>query len=191
MLTRLQPVRSGQGQPAQQRQSSFHQVKTVSVSFRADCEKCLGLCCVALRFSRADGFGHDKSAGEPCHYLEANRCRIHAQRDDLGYEGCIDFDCLGAGQRASAAFADPENPDRGDVAALYARFHALMPIQEMRQALADAADLELPEGDHDRRVGVLDALALLADGASTPLDAETCQDILVEARALIAGWKEL
>ncbi len=57
-------------------------------AFQARCENCFGLCCTALSFTRSDQFGHDKLAGEPCHYLQTDfRCRIHARREDLGYEG--------------------------------------------------------------------------------------------------------
>lgn len=33
---------------------------------RADCEQCIGFCCVALRFTTLDGFPMDKNEGQPC-----------------------------------------------------------------------------------------------------------------------------
>ena len=76
------------------------------LDLEADCSRCVGLCCIALRLDRADGFGHDKLAGDACHHLDQNfRCRIHDRLEDLGYEGCDAFDCLGAGQRVTASFA--------------------------------------------------------------------------------------
>ena len=33
---------------------------------KIDCSKCFGLCCVALFFSKCDGFPTDKGAGKPC-----------------------------------------------------------------------------------------------------------------------------
>jgi hypothetical protein len=35
-------------------------------NLRAECEKCFGLCCVALCFSASEGFPIDKDAGHPC-----------------------------------------------------------------------------------------------------------------------------
>src|SRR5690606_12738905 len=128
---------------------------------QADCERCFGLCCIALSFERGSQFGHDKLAGEPCHYLDANfRCRVHERRDELGYEGCEAFDCLGAGQRASAIFAG-ENWRRDPAVArrLYASFSLLLRIQEMRRALETAAELDLRPVLHEERLALLEKLA--------------------------------
>lgn len=134
-------------------------------TFTADCESCFGLCCTALSFERSSQFGHDKLGGQPCHFLEADfRCRIHARREDLGYAGCEAFDCLGAGQRASAAFA-PKNW-RGDSSVtrqLHARFSQLLQLQEMRQQLATAAQIELTHERHARRLQLLAELGADAD----------------------------
>ncbi|MEW4369807.1 pentapeptide repeat-containing protein [Paenibacillus kandeliae] len=69
---------------------------------RADCEKCFGLCCVALNFSASEGFPIDKPAGTPCIHLQTNfRCGIHDALNKRGLKGCITFDCFGAGQKVS------------------------------------------------------------------------------------------
>jgi hypothetical protein len=160
-------------------------------SFEADCDNCLGLCCTALRFSRADGFGHDKSAGEPCFYLTAeHRCRIHDQREDLGYEGCIDFDCFGAGQRATASISVEDRTNPAAVAGLYVRLRILIEVQELRQALTDAADLELANADHSERMALLDQLAGLADNPQADLASPLVDPLLHRGRALIGGWRE-
>ncbi len=36
------------------------------VDLKADCEKCFGLCCVALPFAASADFAFDKQAGSPC-----------------------------------------------------------------------------------------------------------------------------
>ncbi|MDF2984482.1 MAG: oxetanocin resistance protein [Devosia sp.] len=70
---------------------------------RADCARCAGLCCVVLAFDRSALFAEDKPAGTPCIHLGSDcRCRIHASRKQRGYAGCVSYDCLGAGQRATA-----------------------------------------------------------------------------------------
>jgi len=132
----------------------------VKTDFSADCSKCFALCCTALSFQRGSQFGHDKLAGEPCQYLAGDfRCSIHARREQLGYDGCEAFDCLGAGQRASAIFA-AENWRREPAIArrLYASFSLLLRIQEMRRALETAADLDLHPRLHEERLALLDTL---------------------------------
>lgn len=159
--------------------------------FEADCENCLGLCCSALRFSRVDGFGHDKSAGEPCFYLTAeHRCRIHDRREDLGYEGCIDFDCFGAGQRASASLSATDRNNPLAVAGLFIRLRTLMVMQELRQALAEAGTLALSDGDHSDRRTLLDQLAALADNPEADLAVHRVEPILNKARTLIRSWRD-
>jgi uncharacterized protein YjbI with pentapeptide repeats len=76
------------------------------VELLADCARCVGLCCVAPAFARSADFAVDKPAGTPCTNLQADfRCGIHADLRDRGFAGCTVFDCLGAGQRVTAAFA--------------------------------------------------------------------------------------
>ena len=129
-------------------------------NFEADCSKCFALCCTALSFERGTQFAHDKPAGIPCQYLQTDfKCAIHARREDLGYDGCEAFDCLGAGQRASAIFA-AQNWRRDPAIArrLYASFSILLRIQEMRQALQTAADLQIDQQMHHKRLKLLEIL---------------------------------
>ena len=69
---------------------------------RADCERCFGLCCVALPFAVSADFALDKPAGTPCPNLRGDhRCGIHAKLRPSGFTGCTVYDCFGAGQRVS------------------------------------------------------------------------------------------
>ncbi|WP_395574764.1 pentapeptide repeat-containing protein [Streptomyces sp. BK79] len=69
---------------------------------RGDCERCFGLCCVALPFARSADFALDKDAGEPCPNLRTDhRCGIHAGLRQRGFSGCTVYDCFGAGQKVS------------------------------------------------------------------------------------------
>lgn len=57
-------------------------------NLRADCEKCFGLCCVALYFSASGGFPTDKEAGHPCINLQSDfHCRVHACLAELDLKG--------------------------------------------------------------------------------------------------------
>ncbi|MFD5230121.1 pentapeptide repeat-containing protein [Streptomyces qaidamensis] len=69
---------------------------------RGDCERCFGLCCVALPFAASADFAVDKAAGTPCRNLqEDHRCGIHARLRQKGFTGCTVYDCFGAGQQVS------------------------------------------------------------------------------------------
>jgi uncharacterized protein YjbI with pentapeptide repeats len=69
---------------------------------RADCERCLGLCCVAPAFARSADFALDKPAGTPCANLRRDsRCGIHHDLRVRGFGGCAVYDCFGAGQTTS------------------------------------------------------------------------------------------
>ncbi|CAL9346037.1 hypothetical protein SUDANB6_00368 [Streptomyces sp. enrichment culture] len=75
---------------------------TGRAALRGDCERCFGLCCVALPFTASADFARDKKAGTPCPNLQGDhRCGIHARLRQQGYAGCTVYDCFGAGQRVS------------------------------------------------------------------------------------------
>ncbi|MGQ0777581.1 MAG: pentapeptide repeat-containing protein, partial [Pseudonocardiales bacterium] len=71
-------------------------------SLRADCERCFGLCCVALAFSASADFAIDKDAGQACPNLGSDfRCGIHTRLRQQGFPGCAVYDCFGAGQKVA------------------------------------------------------------------------------------------
>jgi len=70
---------------------------------RADCSRCVGLCCVVPAFARSADFAIDKPAGHPCPNLGTDhRCTIHDRLRPSGFPGCVVFDCFGAGQKVAA-----------------------------------------------------------------------------------------
>lgn len=67
---------------------------------KIDCQNCFGICCVALYFSKSEGFPNDKVGGKPCANLQSQfRCLIHENLDNEGLKGCTSYDCFGAGQK--------------------------------------------------------------------------------------------
>jgi hypothetical protein len=92
-----------------------------------DCGSCAAVCCVATSFERSDEFACDKPAGVRCEHLtHGDRCSIHAEREELGFSGCILYECYGAGQRVTRAFGSEPSPAR-DRAFLAARdLHELL-----------------------------------------------------------------
>ncbi|MFA9464954.1 MAG: pentapeptide repeat-containing protein [Velocimicrobium sp.] len=75
-----------------------------------DCKNCSGLCCVALFFSKMDGFPKDKEAGEACVNLRPDfTCSIHSELVNRKMKGCLSYDCFGAGQKVTAKIYRGEN----------------------------------------------------------------------------------
>lgn len=88
-----------------QSKSAARDFDMTKISLRPDCANCAALCCMALAFDRSDLFAIDKPAGEACPHLDAcGACVIHGERIERGFAGCVDFDCLGAGQRTTRLF---------------------------------------------------------------------------------------
>lgn len=81
----------------------IHNENTISLqSLKSNCSQCSGLCCTALFFSKMDGFPENKQAGKPCFYLQKNfQCKIHGELEKRKMNGCIGYDCFGAGQQVT------------------------------------------------------------------------------------------
>ncbi|MDF2607063.1 MAG: pentapeptide repeat protein [Bacillales bacterium] len=72
------------------------------VDLKSDCNKCFGLCCVALYFSASEGFPSDKEAGKPCSNLQKDfSCSVHKNLQEKGLKGCTSYECFGAGQKVA------------------------------------------------------------------------------------------
>jgi hypothetical protein len=102
---------------------------------RPACDRCFGLCCVALPFAASAQFALDKQAAEPCPNLTADfRCAIHTCLRQQGFAGCTAFDCFGAGQKVSQqTFA---GRDWRAEPALAAQMFAVFPIvQQLHEML--------------------------------------------------------
>jgi hypothetical protein len=111
------------------------------VELRADCARCVGLCCVAPAFARSADFAVDKPAGTPCtHLAEDFRCAVHADLRDRGFAGCTVFDCLGAGQRVTAAFAGRDWRTPEVAAPMFAAFGVARQVHELLWYLDEARE---------------------------------------------------
>jgi hypothetical protein len=103
-------------------------------ALRADCSRCVGLCCVVPAFARSADFAIDKPAGRPCPNLGADfRCGIHDRLRPAGFPGCAAFDCFGAGQRVTAAFGERDARHRA--------FEVTRILHELLWYLAEAMEL--------------------------------------------------
>lgn len=114
------------------------------MELRADCARCVGLCCAALPFAASRDFAFDKDAGEPCRHLDTqDRCGIHDRLRDSGFRGCASFDCFGAGQRVTQVVYDGqrrrEHPGRARE--MFAVFEVARHLHELLWYLEEAVGL--------------------------------------------------
>jgi hypothetical protein len=115
-------------------------------ALRADCARCASLCCVALAFDRSPLFAFDKANGVPCSNLDScGRCRIHAERAQRGFAGCVAYDCFGAGQRVTQeVFGGRSWRDEPSLMAPMSRaFVAMRQVHELLVLLNEAGKLGL------------------------------------------------
>ncbi len=115
---------------------------------RADCARCVALCCVAPAFTASADFAISKPAGRPCPNLDAGfRCCIHDRLRPAGFGGCAAFDCYGAGQKvAQHTFAGQDwRSEPGLAAPMFAAFAVMRALHELLWYLNEA--LALPFAD--------------------------------------------
>lgn len=112
---------------------------------RADCERCVGLCCVVPALAASADFAIDKPAGQPCpNLLRDFRCSIHDRLRQHGFPGCVAYDCFGAGQQVvQVTFGGrdwQQSPQlRGQ---MFAVFTTMRRLHELLWYLAEALTLE-------------------------------------------------
>jgi len=118
---------------------------------KIDCEKCSGLCCVALYFAKSEGFPADKAPGEPCKNLMSDfRCSIHSKLAQCKLKGCMAFDCFGAGQKVTQSIylnkiwcnTPKKASEIYDVFLIIYRLHQMLWYLLEASAIAPAAMLE-------------------------------------------------
>ena len=119
---------------------------------RADCTRCVALCCVAPAFTASADFAISKPAGQPCPNLRGGfLCGIHEQLRPAGFSGCAVFDCYGAGQKvAQHTFPGRDwRSEPGLAAPMFAAFAVMRALHELLWLLNEA--LALPHTDTFRR----------------------------------------
>jgi hypothetical protein len=142
---------------------------------RADCSRCVGLCCAGPAFAASADFAIDKPAGQPCPNLRPDfRCGIHDRLRERGFPGCTAYDCFGAGQRVTAAFARPDGRSASSRAEkdwrdpnvaprMFAAYGVARDLHELLWYLTEASALD-PTDEVDRALAETERL--LDTGAS-------------------------
>jgi hypothetical protein len=111
------------------------------LGLRADCARCVGLCCVVPAFAASSDFAIDKPAGTPCPHLGGDsRCGIHTELRPRGFPGCVVYDCFGAGQKVTqVTFGGHDWREGPAVAAgMFAVFPVVRRLQELLWYVAEA-----------------------------------------------------
>lgn len=109
--------------------------KELLIDYKADCENCFGLCCVALPFIKSADFAVDKDGGVPCKNLQDDyRCGIHEGLRGKGYKGCTVYECFGAGQKVSQ-YIYKGRDWREDKDAAKEMFHVFPIMQQLHEML--------------------------------------------------------
>lgn len=112
--------------------------------FRIDCGKCSGLCCVALYFSKYDGFPADKMAGTPCKNLDKSfGCAIHKELGKRKMKGCLAYDCCGAGQLVTSLYGETNWRSKPQAASeIYDVFIKTFYLQQLLWYLSEVLTLQ-------------------------------------------------
>ena len=113
--------------------------------YTADCEKCFGLCCVALPYAKSADFAFNKDGGTPCHHLNADyRCGIHKSLRNNGLRGCTVYDCFGAGQKISQVVYNGKSwrDDPAIAEEMFNLFPIMQQLYEMLYYLNEALSLQ-------------------------------------------------
>lgn len=142
---------------------------------RADCGSCAGLCCVVPAFVASADFAIDKPPRRACPNLGDDGddfgCGIHDGLRDLGFPGCVVFDCFGAGQHVvQVSFGGRDWRGSPEIAeSMFDVFTVMRQLKELLWYLAEALTL-LPAGPLRDEVTTVQAETReLVDAAPTEL----------------------
>jgi hypothetical protein len=156
-------------------------------NLRPDCARCDALCCVLLAFDASEAFATSKPACEACQHLATdNACTIHADLSGSGYDGCVAFDCHGAGQRLTSQVFKGRSwrDDPSLMPAMDDAFRTLRRLHEALVLLQHFAARPQTAAQHATRQSLWDRLA--ADRTEDELQGPEPQSALQAARAYFA-----
>lgn len=136
------------------------------LDLRADCERCVGLCCVAHAFAPSSDFAFDKPAGTPCRNLQGDyRCGIHPELRERGMSGCTVYQCFGAGQHVTQDLYGGRTwrDDPTLASDMFADFATARDLHEMLWYLTAALEIAAAAPVHDEIAALADEITGLTD----------------------------
>jgi uncharacterized protein YjbI with pentapeptide repeats len=119
--------------------------------YGADCQKCFGLCCVALPYAKSADFAFNKEGGSPCTNLQSDyRCGIHQNLRNEGFRGCTVYECFGAGQKVSQVTYGGSNwrENLDSAKEMFEVFPIMQQLHEILYYLNEALQLEVTKPIH-------------------------------------------
>ncbi|WP_091482053.1 pentapeptide repeat-containing protein [Gracilibacillus orientalis] len=133
---------------------------------KSDCKNCFALCCVALPFGKSNDFPFHKNSGEACRNLCSNNlCSVHDQLRENGFNGCVTYECFGAGQHVSQTIYKGkdwrENSDHAGE--MFAVFPVVQQLHEMLWYLKQAMTLKETQSFHDSLQNIYDDTVKLTE----------------------------
>lgn len=146
---------------------------------KVDCEKCFGLCCIALYFSASEGFPTNKDAGKPCINLESGfTCSVHKKLRSKGLKGCTAYDCFGAGQKVAQVTFNGYNWKRFPE---YANrmFEAFLIMKQLHEMLWYLAQALLLQTDYNIKEKISSLIDEIEDLTFLDIDSILALDIVV------------
>lgn len=162
------------------------------ISLEADCSQCAALCCVALAFDKSEQFAFDKPADQPCPNLaNSGRCSVHENLEDLGFGGCVLYECDGAGQRVTQeVFAGARWQENTELLPRMTQaFRVMKKVHELLVLLGAAKQMPLSVADlsqAERLCGKLNPTNGWSEGA---LKAFESGSLTREVRVFLAGLR--
>jgi uncharacterized protein YjbI with pentapeptide repeats len=155
-----------------QRRPAVPAVDGRRLALRADCDRCVGLCCVAPAFAASADFAIDKQAGHACPNLQADfRCAIHQRLRQRGFPGCAVYDCFGAGQKvAQVTFGGQDWRRTPRIAKpMFEVFTVMRQLHELLWYLTEALTLQPARPLHGELKRELDQIERLTHGSPDAL----------------------
>ncbi|MBL4838236.1 MAG: hypothetical protein JKY34_11735 [Kordiimonadaceae bacterium] len=127
-------------------------------SLKADCGNCAALCCMAFAFDKSEQFALDKEAGVACENLnECGNCTIHEKLSKAGFQGCVNYDCFGAGQHVTQEVFGGKSwqDDPALKVPMQNAFRVMRHVHDMLLLLTAAAKLPLSDAENTTRQALI------------------------------------
>lgn len=162
-------------------------------TLRIDCDKCSGICCVALYCMKTDGFPENKEAGVPCKHLIADfRCDIHTVLANKNMKGCLAYDCFGAGQKVTQSCYPNEdwktNPEKANE--IFQVFMIVFQLHQMAWYLLESLSLvtdEHLEADIDELITKNKQMTACSSDEILHMDIEEYKSSVNKVLKLVSG----
>lgn len=158
----------------------------------ADCNACMGICCVAPSFDKGSEFSLSKPALTPCPHLnDKNRCKIYRNLDWHGFPACAAFDCKGAGQYLTQVMYPGkswrEDPIlKAEIAESYRR---LRRVHDLLELFSLAAALPLDEEQETARQQAISSLTPTGGWGEESLKHSEADGLFVELQAVLTTFR--